>query len=174
MSFELDSFSTQLLGTLIGAFVGFGLVILGDRWKKKKEKEETRNMIIDSLVAELDENRKGLDNFKMPVWNVVDGQFKGLFGLMSVYAFQSVISGGDFLVLPTPLQKGIRDIYQHSELFNKFMDDIIGFSTFNLTGEQASIATTEQTGRLQEQKSALQPKIPDAIKKLKSLKKKKE
>jgi len=166
-------FILQLFGTFLGALFGFGLVITWDRRKKETERKETRNMIIDSLVAELKENLEGLNNFKMPVWNVVNGQFTGRFGLASISAFQSVISGGNFVMLPTTLQKTIIEIYQHAELFNKFMDNIIGFSTFNLTPAQASIATTEQVRRLQEQKSELQPSIPKTIKELKSLRKKK-
>jgi len=172
MSFEPVSFGTQLLGTLIGVVFGFGFVMWWDRKKKKTEQQETRNLIIDSLVAELEENLNGLNNWKMPTWTKEDGKFQGDFGLASVYAFQSIVSGGDFLVLPTPLQKGIRDIYQHCELFNKFMDDIIHYSSLNIANLQDSKAVGELLRRLLERKTTLQASIPDSIKELKSLKKK--
>ncbi len=54
------------------------------------------------------------------------------------------------------------------------MDGIVGYSSFTQNALESSVETTELIRRLQEQKSALQPKIPDAIKKLKSLKKKKK
>jgi len=92
----ISSFSLQLGGTLIGAFVGFGLVIFWDRKKKKAERKERRNMIIDSLVAEMEENLEGLNNFQTPAWNVKDGQFSGRFGLVSISAFQSIVNGGGF------------------------------------------------------------------------------
>jgi len=166
----VSSFFLQLGGTLIGAFVGFGLIILWDRKKKKAERKERRNMIIDSLVAEMEENFEGLNNFQTPIWNVKNGQFTGRFGLTSISAFQSIVNGGDFIVLPNTLQEPIRTIYQNAELFNKFMNEIIGFSTFNLTGDQSSIATTELLRRLQERRSELQTSLPDTIKELRALK----
>jgi len=172
VSAEQLSFTFSLLATLIGVFVGFGLIILLDRRKKKAERKETRNMMIDSLVAELQENLNGLNDFKMPVWNVSEGKFKGEFGLASVYAFQSIVSGGNFVLLPITLQKPIKEIYQNSELFNKFMDQIIGFSSFQLKGDEPSIETEELTRRLQERKSQLQTKIPKSIRDLKSLREK--
>jgi len=168
----VSSFVLQLVGTLIGAFVGFGLVMCWDRKKKKIEKKETRNMIIDSLVTEMQENLDGLNNFQTPTWNVNNGQFNGRFGLVSISAFQSIVNGGDFIVLPDTLQSPIREIYQNCELFNKFMNEIIGFSTFNLTGNQASIATTELLRRLEERRSELQTSIPDTITELTSLREK--
>ena len=170
MSYEpASSFVLQLFGTLIGAFVGFGLVISWDRKKKKTERKETRNMIIDSLIEEMKENLKGVNDYQMPTWNVNNGQFIGKFGLASISAFQSIVNGGDFVMLPTTLQTDIREIYQHVELFNKFMNEIIGFSTFNLTSNQSSTATSELLRRLQEQKSELQTKLPDTINELKRI-----
>ena len=166
----VSSFFLQLGGTLIGAFVGFGLVIFWDRKKKKAEKKETRNMIIDSLVAEMKENLEGLNKFQMPVWNVENGQFTGDFGLVSISAFQSIVNGGDFIMLPNTLQKPIREIYQNTDLYNKFMNEIIGFSTFNLTDIQSSTATTELIRRLQERISELQTSLPDTIKELRDTK----
>ena len=99
-----------------------------------------------------------------------NGQFTGRFGLTSISAFQSIVNGGDFIVLPNTLQEPIRTIYQNAELFNKFMNEIIGFSTFNLTGDQSSIATTELLRRLQERRSELQTSLPDTIKELRALK----
>jgi len=160
----VSSFILQLFGTLIGAFVGFGLVISWDRKKKKTERKETRNLMIDSLVAELQENLKGLNNFKMPTWDKNDGKFYGRFDLVSTYAFQSIVSGGNFVLLPIKLQKPIRVIYQNSELYNTFMNDIIQFSSFNLNSyQQGSIVVTELKRRLQERKSELQSKIGDVI-----------
>ena len=163
-----SSFVLQLVGTLIGAFVGFGLVIYWDRRKKKTERKETRNMMIDFLVAELQENLDGLNNFKMPTWNVSEGKFKGDFGLVSTPAFQSIVSGGHFLLLPITLQKPIREIYHNAELFNEFMKEIIRFSSFQLIGDQSSIESTELIRRLQERKSELQPSLTGIIPKLKS------
>ena len=168
MSFEPVSFGTQLLGTLIGAFVGFGLVIWWDRKKKKTETIVIRNLMIDSLVAELEENLEGLNNFEMPTWNKDDGKFKGRFGLVSTHAFQSIVNGGDFLVLPITMQKGIREIYQNCELFNKFMDDIIHYSSFKLANLKESSAVGELTNRLEERRKELQKAIPKAITELTS------
>jgi len=42
MSFEPVSFLSQLVGILIGAGVGFALVVRWDRNKKKTERKETR------------------------------------------------------------------------------------------------------------------------------------
>ena len=165
----VSSFVLQLFGTLIGAFVGFGLVISWDRKKKKTERKETRNLMIDSLVAELQENLVGLKKYQMPTWDISEGKFKGEFGIASTYAFQSIVNGGDFLMLPTTLQKHIREIYQNSELFNKFMDQIIGFSSFQLKGDEPSIEVEELKKRLEERKSELQTSIPNTIKELKSL-----
>jgi len=169
----VSSFTLQLLATLIGVFVGFGLVILLDRKKKKSEKEEKRNMIIDSLVEEMKKNFEGVNDYEMPTWDKNDVQFKGKFGLISISAFQSIVNGGDFVMLPTTLQTGIRVIYQHGELFNKFMNEIIGFSSIDLTSyPQGSIATTELIRRLREQKTELQTSLPNTIKELKLLKEK--
>jgi len=166
-----SSFPLHLIGTLFGAFVGFWLVINRDRNKKKKEKEETRNLIIDSLVAELQENLNRLNKFLMPSWSKDDGKFKGYFELAPVYAFQSIVNGGDFLVLPIKTQTGIREIYQNCELFNKFVDDIIQYSSFNLANTLDSMAKTELRRRLLERKTTLQATIPDSIKELKTLRK---
>ena len=169
-----SSFFLQLFGTLIGAFVGFGLVMVWDRSKKKTERKETRNMIIYSLFAELQENFDGLNKFPMPTWSKEDGKFKGDFGLASVYAFQGIVNGGHFLVLPITIQKGIREIYQNCELFNKFMDDVIHYSSLNIANLQDSKATSELLGRLLERKTSLQVIIPESVSGLKSLKKKEE
>jgi len=167
-----SSFVLQLIGTLIGAFVGFGLIILWDRKKKKAERTETRNMMIDSLVKELQENLDGLNNFKMPIWNVNNGKFKGSFGLAGIYAFQSIVNGGNFVLLPIKLQEPIREIYQNSELYNVFMNEIIHFSSFHLIGNQADIEANELISRLQERVSGLQSSVPDTIRELKSLQEK--
>jgi len=171
---EFPSFSLQLIATMFGALFGFGLVMVWDRSKKKTEKDETRNLIIDSLVAELQENLEGLNNFEMPTWDKQDTKFKGRFGIASTHAFQSIVNGGDFLVLPITMQKGIREIYQNFELFNKFMDDIIHYSSFNISNLQHSEPVSELLGRLLDRKTTLQTILPDSITGLKSLKKKKE
>jgi len=85
-----------------------------------------------------------------------------------------IVSGGNLGSLSIGLQKSIREIYQNSELFNKFMDDVIHYSTLNLAGNQDSIATTELINRLREQKTQLQTKLPETIKDLESLRKKEE
>ena len=172
MSFEPVSFASQLVATLIGAGVAFALVVRWDRTKKKTEGKETENLIIDSLVAELKENLSGLNNFKMPTWDITKGKFNGNFGLVSAYAFQSIVNGGDFLVLPITLQKPVREIYQNTELFNKFMNEVIGFSSFQLNPNQASLEANELIRRLQDRKSALQTSIPDTITKLTSIQEK--
>jgi len=169
MSFEPVSFASQLVGTLIGAGVGFGLVILGDRLKKKSERNDAIKLMIVSLVKELEENRDGLKKFRMPMWNNENGKFQGEFGLLSVFAFQSVVSGGNFVSLPSKLQKPIREIYQNSELYNVFMNDIIHFSSFHLTFDQASIEANELIRRLQERVNELRPSIDDIIKGLKTV-----
>ena len=161
----------SLIGTLIGAFVGFGLVILWDRSKKKTERKETRNLIIDSLIEEMEQNLSGANEYQMPTWDKNEGQFRGEFGLTSTSAFQSIVNGGDFVMLPTTLQTGVNEIYQHAELFNKFMDDIIEVKTFELPDPDRSKLATESIGRLQEQKTSLQTKIPNIVTELKSLKK---
>ena len=127
-------------------------------------------MFLDTSVADMQENLQGLNNSKMSVWNVKIGHFTGWFGLTSISAFQSIVICGDFIVLPHTLQEPIRTIYQNVELFNKFMNEIIGFSTFNLTGIQASTATTELIRRLRERISELQTSLPDTIKELRALK----
>ena len=172
MSFESIPFASHLLGTLIGASVAFALVVRWDRSKKKTERKETKNMIIDSLVAELKENLNGLNKFLMPSWSKDDGKFKGYFELAPVYAFQSIVNGGDFLVLSIKMQTGLREIYQNCELYNKFMDDVIHYSSFNLANTQDSMATEELRRRLLERKATLQESIPDAIKELTSLQEK--
>jgi len=112
MSFEPVSFGTQLLGTLIAVVLGFGFVMWWDRKKKKTKEKETRNLIIDSIIAELEENLEGLNNYQLPTWDKNDGQFKGNFGLAATSAFQSIVNGGDFVMLPTTLQTGVSEIYQ--------------------------------------------------------------
>ncbi len=168
MSFEPVSFGTQLLGTLIGAGVGFALVVRWDRSKKKTERKEAKKLMIDSLVKELEENLTGLNKFKMPVWNENYGKFKGEFGLASVYAFQSIVSGGNFGSLPIKIQKPLREIYQNSELYNTFMDDIIHYSSFKLANLKESSAVGELTNRLEERRKELQKAIPKAITELTS------
>ena len=63
-------------------------------------------------------------------------------------------------------------IKQHAELFNKIMNEIIGFSSGGLPGNQLSVVTNELIRRLQEQKSQLQTKLPENITELKTLRKK--
>jgi len=163
------SFSTQLLATLIGAFVGFGLVIWWDRKMRKQEIKNSKNSMINSIIQELKENQNGLKIFKMPSWDITEGRFKGNFGLASVPAFQSAVSGGDFLLLPTDIQKPVREIYHNFELYNEFMKDIIRFSSFNFEGEQASKESYNLTGRLQERVNELGSALSDVIPKLESL-----
>jgi len=169
VSAEQLLFGSSLLATLIGAGVGFGLVIAGDRWKKKSERNDAIKLMINSLVKELEENRDGLKKFRMPMWNNENGKFQGEFGLLSVFAFQSVVSGGNFVSLPSKLQKPVREIYQNSELYNIFMNDIIHFSSFHLTLNQASVEANELIRRLQERVNELRPSIDDIITGLKTV-----
>ena len=164
----LLSFSTQLFATLIGAFVGFGLVIFWDRRKKKQEIKNTKNSMINSITQELKENQNGLKIFKMPSWDINEGRFQGNFGLASIPAFQSAVSGGDFLLMPTEIQKPVREIYHNFELYNEFMKDIIRFSSFNYGREQASKEAYNLTGRLQERINELGPALSDVMPKLES------
>ncbi len=120
----------------------------------------------------MQENLKGLNKYQMPSWNIDNGNFRGSFGLVAISAFQSTVNGGHFVMLPTKLQTGIRDIYQYCKLFNQFMNEIIGFSSGGLPGNQLSVVTNELIRRLQEQKSQLQTKLPETIKELKTLRKK--
>lgn len=168
MEHEATSFVLQLFATLIGAGVGIGLVIWWDRRKKSTEKEETRKIVVESILEEINENHEGLKQFKMPVWNNTDGKFKGVFGLASDPAFQSTVSGGNFLLLPKQLQKDIRVIYHNFSLYNTFMTDIIGFSSHHLSGADASTQANELIRRLQERVNDLMPLLSDIIPKLKS------
>ena len=124
--------------------------------------------MINSIIDELKENENGLKVFKMPSWNIDEGRFKGDFGLASVPAFQSAVSGGDFLLLPSNLQKPVRKIYHNFELYNEFMKDIIRFSSFNYEKEQASKESYNLIGRLQERINELRPDLSDVIPKLES------
>ncbi len=164
------SFAYQLFGILIGAFIGFVLVILGDRLKKKSERKDTKNMIIDSLVAEMQENLDVVNDLEMPTWHINDGKFKGKFELAGGYAFQSIVNGGDFLVLSITWQKPIREIYQNIQLYNKFMYEIIDFTEFQIN--RASVESSELYHRLQDKKTELRKMLPDTIKGLKSLREK--
>jgi len=172
VSEAIPLFSLQLIATMFGALFGFGLVVRWDRNKKKTERRETRNMIIDSLVEEMKENLEGLNQYQMPSWNIQNGNFRGTFGLVSISAFQSTVNGGHFVMLPIELQTKLNVINQHAELFNKFMNEIIGFSSGGLPGNQLSVVTNELIRRLQEQKSQLQTKLPENITELKTLRKK--
>jgi len=166
----VSSFTNELLGILVGAGVGFGLVIYRDWRKKKTERKDRKNLIIDSLVAEMQENLDLVNDLETPTWRVNDGKFRGKFELASDYAFQSIVNGGDFLVLEVIWQKSIREIYQSVELYNKFMDGIIEFTEFQTN--RASVESGELYNRLQYRIKELQKKLPDAIKGLKSLKEK--
>lgn len=164
------TFSIQLVATLIGAFVGFGLVIWWDRKKKKGEREETKNSMLNSIFQELTENQEGLNNMaqQMPSWNKTDGRFKGDFGLASTPAFESAVSAGDFLLLSNDLQKPVREVYHNFELYNEFMKEIMRFSSFHFQDEQASIEAYNLINRLQERINILRPVLSDLLPKLKS------
>jgi len=164
------SFIVQLVATLIGAFVGFGLVIVWDRKQKKKALQETRISVINSIKQELEENQKGLEFMikNMPSWSNTEGRFTGDFGLASTPAFESAVGGGDFLLLPKDLQQPVREIYHNFNLFNEFMTDIIRFSSFHFSPEHASKEANNLRNRIQERINILRPALNELLPKLES------
>ncbi len=126
MNFEmsdLGSFIVQLVATLIGAFVGFGLVIAWDRKKKQESIQETRTSVVNSIKQELEENRKGLEELanKMPSWHISEGRFKGNFGLASTPAYESAVGGGIFFSFFFKTFDFVFDLLSFSSYFCKFI-----------------------------------------------------
>lgn len=124
--------SVQLLATLVGALVGFGLALKQDRKKKAEEKQETVNHLIESITEELsniirvttEQDVKFDDIMK---WDSEKHGFVGKRFLITTPAYDSAVNSGNFVLLPTDLQTRLSNIYNCIDGCKSIMEEIAKF-----------------------------------------------
>lgn len=158
---QLKGFIIQLIATLIGAFVGFGLVILWDRKKRKKETQQIINQTINSIVSELEATLGGIKATKVDVhWDETILHMVGNYGLAATSAFNSITHSGNFTLLPTDLQLELSELYQKIKLYNSFVFRIIEFpyiNEFNSAKREAESVLKSMYDKLKEIREGIEP-----------------
>jgi len=166
------SFLSQLVATLIGVGVGGALAFLVNREIHERDRKRTRNDTIDALVDELENNQKGVLSLKNDIhWNDSDKNFYGKWGLASDSFFSSARDSGNLLLIPLKLQNPLNEIYQHFEMLNSFVKQIIEFSTYKYPDARIDEEAYRLQKRLEEQVDELIHLLKKCIDNLKAVKK---
>lgn len=115
-------FGIQLLATLIGAFAGFGLVILWDRKKRKDEEKKTKFKILNSLSDEIEQiqnKMKTVDGFEPLKWIPEKQVFGGNYFTISLSSFENALYSGHLVLFSLELQEQLSHL-QHSIMYYNF------------------------------------------------------
>jgi len=151
--------------------VGLGLVAALWHERKKRDGEEKvlKNKVINSLLNELKINRVGIEAFDKNriVWDPVKEKFQKEYGLGTNYIFESVVKGGNLILLSIELQNALSQFYHGLEMFNSFMIQIMNFNPYLIpTTDRRKEVAESLIFRLYERLDALKLEVGTLITKL--------
>ena len=116
-------FTLQLLATLIGAFVGFGLAILW-KWKANQRKlKEIKKKILDSIISEISQIKTEMKKEIKIGWNTDKHEFNGDYATISLTSFDNALYSGNLVQFPTNLQIKVSLLNDRIKLYDFFQKE---------------------------------------------------
>lgn len=159
----------QLIATLIGALVGFDLVMLWDRKKKRDETNKIKNQTIDLIIDELDSLLIGFNTEKTAnhiTWNKDENQFKGRYDLAVIPVFESIVNTGNLVQLPPNLRTKLNVLYYNIKHYNDFIDQMLKFYSTPIFSNNNTSIVEREANKLIFHVNDLMPKWIETIKEI--------
>ena len=132
--------SEQLLGTLIGTFVGFGLAMWWDRKKDRNREDRDRADTLQSILLELGgiSQRLNLAEAEASPMEERPGSFAVEISLpfLSCSAFDAAVHSGKLTLLPPALQEEVSTIYEQVRLMRIHVDNAYSAYAEGSTAEE--------------------------------------
>ena len=129
---NINEFVILLTATLIGVFVGFGLVLMLDRKKRDEENQATKKRILSAIVGELKQMEKGLDEWSTRNqihWDITDHGFKGDHLTLSFGSFEGAKNSGNLSFLPPEIQIDLDNVNNRIKIYSLRIEQILLFPT---------------------------------------------
>ncbi len=124
---EWLDFVRQLVGTLIGAGVGFWLAMSWDRYKVQKDRRQRQLDTVKSLLYELDRTEHTVDipGVDFDAAEKGDGSVEVDMRLPFLLrsAFDGAVSSGNLALLPPKLQGDLSAFYEQLRICRLFVDN---------------------------------------------------
>lgn len=171
--FSIDFFS-QLIATLVGVVIGFGGAVYLSSRNSKEGVEVRKKNTIKAIYEELTTAKKAIGNISNENhirWIHNDLNFQGGWVSISIPAFQSSVSSGDFSLLDTKLQTEIGTVYLSIEELQIFTQQRMQFP-FSIVMQSTEAEkeannivtnTNEVVDRLRDELLSLLPKLKNHV-----------
>jgi hypothetical protein len=157
----------QLLGTLIGTFVGFGLAMWWDRTKERNKENRDRAETVQSITLELEGIMTRLTVAEAEV-SAVEGRpgsaaVEMSLPFLSSSAFEAAVHSGKLTLLPPPLQEELSTIYEQVRLLRAHVDNASTSYAHGSTVEEHVAVLTNATAYLRANGEMLREQLEDAL-----------
>lgn len=167
-------FWVQLLATLIGVGIGFGLPLFVDWIKKDQRIKETKKRILSAIIEELESSKNGLEDPKFQKtimsWHGKPDGFVGGYLIITNPAYDSAINSGEFSLLPPATQTELGECYNKLIDFSEIMKKMLDFYTTPVfTTDLADKQAEKLLNNFHTRLSNLIKSINDILPKLKNL-----
>ncbi|HEV2826710.1 MAG TPA: hypothetical protein VGW76_03845 [Pyrinomonadaceae bacterium] len=121
----------QLVGTLIGAGVGFSLALYGERITSKKKEVKDRDDTIRSILLEIDRTLLVLDIFEVNTVEseTIPGAFQAEISIVYLvnFAFDAAVHSGKLTLLNPDLQDELSTCHEAIRIARIHYDKVITF-----------------------------------------------